>query len=39
MGGSNFGINDTAWDDGGGMNAGGSSDWDKQALQAFTQAM
>jgi hypothetical protein len=28
MGGANFGINDTSWDDGGGMDAGGSSDWD-----------
>jgi hypothetical protein len=28
MGGSNFGINDTSWDDGGGVDAGGSSDWD-----------
>ncbi|MEY4738367.1 MAG: hypothetical protein RL302_2686 [Pseudomonadota bacterium] len=28
MGGSNFGINDTSWDDGGGADAGGGSDWD-----------
>jgi hypothetical protein len=28
MGGSNFGINDTSWDDGAGVDAGGSGDWD-----------
>lgn len=28
MGGANFGINDTSWDDGGSADAGGGSDWD-----------
>lgn len=28
MGGSNFGINDTSWDDGGSADAGGGGDWD-----------
>lgn len=28
MGGSNFGINDTSWDDGASVDAGGGSDWD-----------
>lgn len=28
MGGSNFGINDTAWDDGASADAGGGGDWD-----------
>ena len=28
MGGGNFGISDTSWDDGGGVDAGGGSDWD-----------
>jgi hypothetical protein len=28
MGGSNFGISDTSWDDAGGGDVGGGSDWD-----------
>jgi hypothetical protein len=28
MGGNNFGMNDTAWDDGGSADAGGGGDWD-----------
>ena len=28
MGGSDFGINITSWDDGGGVYAGGHNDWD-----------
>lgn len=28
MGGTNFGISDTSWDDGGGTDVGGGSDWD-----------
>jgi hypothetical protein len=28
MGGANFGISDTSWDDAGGGDAGGASDWD-----------
>jgi hypothetical protein len=28
MGGANFGISDTSWDDAGGDDAGGASDWD-----------
>lgn len=28
MGGANFGVNDTSWDDGGSSDAGGGGDWD-----------
>jgi hypothetical protein len=28
MGGSNFGIDDTTWDDGASADAGGGTDWD-----------